>query len=122
MDERRKHNRINLRKQCLINHSGNVGEIIDISLGGVSCWCVHGHLCTDGSGRKVDIFCKEGRLWARGLPLHVLEAASVSGTFLGDVPVRKCRAIFTDLRDNQIAQLENIIYGHTQTASRPEQG
>jgi hypothetical protein len=118
MDERREHERINLKKQCLINHSGNVGEIIDLSMGGVSCWCVHGHLCTDATSRKVDIFCKGGQLWARGLPLKVLISESVSGTFLGNVPVRKCRALFADLREGQREQLENIILSHTTTLPR----
>ncbi len=120
MDERREHNRISLRKKCLINHSGNVGEIIDLSLGGVSCWCVHGHLCTEGSSRKVDIFCKEGHLWARRLPLQVLTSESVVGKFLGGVPVRRCRARFAELRDGQRDQLENIILNHTLAQSRPD--
>lgn len=115
MNERRKHPRIKLGKKCLINHSGNVGEIIDLSLGGVSCWCVHGHLCTNSICRKVDIFCQEGRFWARGLPLQVLEAESVAGKFLGGVPVRKCRASFADLHDGQLAQLENIILCQTRS-------
>lgn len=120
MDERRKHQRINLSKRCLINHSGNVGEIIDLSLSGVSCWCVHGHLCTDANSRKVDIFCREGKLWARRLPLQVLASESVVGKFLGGVPVRKCRARFADLQDGQRDQLENIILNHTMARSQPD--
>lgn len=115
MDERRQHPRLNLNKRCLINHAGNVGEIIDLSLGGLSCWCVQGHLCTEASTRKVDIFCKEGQQWARGLPLQVLASESVAGKFLGGVPVRKCRARFADLRTGQRDQLEEILL--TQTAA-----
>ncbi len=120
MDERREHQRINLKKQCLINHSGNVGEIIDLSLGGVSCWCVHGHLCTEATTRKVDIFCKEKRQWARGIPLQVLASDTVAGKFLGGVPVRRCRARFADLREGQRNQLENIILNHLMVQSRPD--
>lgn len=113
MEERRQHQRVNLNKHCLINHAGKVGEIIDLSLGGVSCWCVQGNLCTDDGSRTVDIFCKEGQLWARGLPLQVLDSESVAGKFLGGVPVRKCRARFADLGDRQRNQLENIILTQT---------
>lgn len=120
MDERREHQRINLNKRCLINHAGNIGEIIDLSLGGVSCWCVQGHLCTDATSRKVDIFCKEGQLWARGLSLQVLASESVAGKFLGGVPVRKCRARFADLRDGQRDQLENIILNQSMSQSRAD--
>jgi len=120
MDERREHERTNLNQQCLINHAGNVGEIIDLSLGGVSCWCVHGHLCTEASTRKVDIFCKEKQQWARGIPLQVLESESVAGKFLGTVPIRKCRARFTGLREGQLDQLENIIFHHNMLQARAD--
>lgn len=113
MDERRQHPRINLNKRCLINHSGNVGEIIDLSLGGLSCWCVQGHLCTEAPSRKVDIFCRDGQFWARGLTLKVIAAESVAGKYLGVVPVRRCRAHFTDLREGQRDQLENILLCHS---------
>ena len=113
MNERRAHERIHLGKKCLINHSGNVGEIIDLSLGGVSCWCVHGHLCTESAMRKVDIFCTEKRQWARGIPLQILASESVAGKFLGGVPVRRCRARFADLQEGQRDQVENIILSHT---------
>lgn len=120
MDERRKDERINLDKPCLISHSGNIGEIIDLSLSGLSCWCVQGDFCADVVSRKVDIFCKGGQLWARGLNLQVLASESVAGEYLGGVPVRKCRARFTDLAKEQREQLEHIILDQTMAKSRPD--
>lgn len=112
MNERRNHQRITLKNQCLVNHDGNVGEIINLSMGGISCWCVNGDLCNAATSRKIDIFCKEKRLWARGIPLRLLTSELVSGKYLGEVPVKRCRARFDNLRAEQRAEVENIILSH----------
>lgn len=112
MIERRRHQRILLKEKCLIHHTGNVGEIIDLSLGGISCWCLNGDNCLTTATRKIDIFCKEKRLWARGIPLRVLSAELVSGRFLEGVQVKICRANFDNLHPEQLAELENIILHH----------
>ncbi|NTV14404.1 MAG: PilZ domain-containing protein [Desulfobulbaceae bacterium] len=120
MNERRRSQRIPLKEKCLIHHAGNVGEIIDLSLEGISCWCLNGDQCTTTTSRKVDIFCKEMRLWARGLPMRVLSSELISGRFLGDVPVKICRANFDNLPPEQRAEVENIILSHSPSAG-PDQ-
>lgn len=114
MNERRRHQRLPLRERCLIHHAGNVGEIIDLSVEGISCWCINGEQCGSTISRKVDIFCKDMRLWARGLPMRVLSSELVSGRFLGEVPVKFCRANFDNLHADQRAEVENIILSHSQ--------
>jgi len=117
MNERRQHKRIPLKEKCLIHHAGNVGEIINLSLGGISCWCINGDDCSTTTSRKIDIFCKERRLWARGIPLQMLSSELVSGRFLEGVPVKICRANFDNLHPEQLAEVENIILSHSQTES-----
>lgn len=118
MNERRHHQRILLKEKCLIHHTGNVGEIIDLSLGGISCWCLNGDNCSTTTSRKVDIFCKGKQLWARGLPMLVHSSELVSGRFLGGVPVKICRANFDNLHPEQLAEIENIILSHSETESK----
>jgi len=114
MIERRQHKRIPLKEKCLIHHAGNVGEIIDLSLGGISCWCINGDNCSTTTSRKIDIYCQERRLWARGIPMRMLSSELVSGRFLEGVPVKICRSNFTDLQPEQLAEVENIILSHGQ--------
>lgn len=118
MKERRRYQRIPLKEKCLIHHAGNVGEIINLSMEGISCWCLNGDHCSTTTSRNIDIYCKERQLWARGLPMRVLSSELVSGKFLGEVPVKICRANFDNLRDEQRAEVENIILSHSQGDSQ----
>jgi len=122
MKERRRYQRVPLKERCLIHHAGNVGEIIDLSLEGMSCWCINGDQCSTTTSRKIDIFCKEMRLWARGLPMRILSSELVSGRFLGEVPVKICRANFDALRAEQLAEVENILLNHSQGEALDEAG
>lgn len=45
--------------------------------------------------------------------MRILSSELVSGRFLGEVPVKFCRANFDNLHPEQRAEVENIILSHS---------
>jgi len=109
MEERRKHKRYTLDNACILNHATTVGTIIDLSVGGLSCMCLDQGDCEEGLSTKVNIYCKKNDLTAQDIPIQVLSTGKMSGKFIENIGLRKCRAQFTQLDDASRAQLEHII-------------
>ena len=113
MEDRRQHQRYRLEESCILNYSSSVGTIIDICMGGLSCMCLENNKCEQKSAdREVDIFCKENKLFAQGLPITVLGTSVVPGEYVIDVKIRKCRAKYENLEEDQKVQVEEIILSH----------
>ncbi len=116
MDERRKHQRFQLRGNCLISHGKLVGTVIDLSLGGMSFTCLSSYSdgCNNSSCNNVEIFCTENMLKVPGLTMNIIETEKIPGEFLPNFWISKFRARFDNLREEQIALLENLIGTATQ--------
>jgi hypothetical protein len=109
--ERRKHQRFACENKCLILHETVVGTVIDLSLGGLSCSCCSSD-SDDGSARcskNVDLFCINTKTWVRGLTMDIIVSEENPGQFLENFWIRKCRARFDNLRDEQAGLLENLF-------------
>ena len=111
MTERRQYQRFDLIDKCLVHRETTVGIIIDLSLGGLSCSCCSpdSGACSDRCSKNIDIFCIENKMWVRDLALDIIDTKKITGQFLDNFWVRKCRARFGNLRAEQTAQLENLI-------------
>jgi len=107
MEERRKFRRYEMNKQCLVRHPEMVGILMDLSLGGLSCECIG----TDAEPpcHTVDLLCHESSTWVGALNLDLVSTARVPGEFLPNFWSRKCRARFTELREEQADLLESYI-------------
>jgi len=112
MVELRKNQRFDTREKCLLRHESTVGNVIDLSLGGLSCSCCLSD-CDDALVRNcehVDIFCDENKMWVRELKVDILESKMIRGQFFNGFWMRKCRARFGRLRDEQAHRLEELIF------------
>lgn len=109
MDERRKNQRFQLQNTCVLNHSKTVGTIIDISMGGLSCSCLDQGECSKGLSTKVNIYCRKKDIRAENITMKVLSTETVKGEFLEDLGLRRCRARFQQLDEEQARQLTEII-------------
>lgn len=109
MDERRRHQRFQLNNSCIINHSRSVGTIIDISMGGLSCTCLDQGECSKGLSARIDIYCRKQDIRAEDISMRVLSTEKITGKFIKNLGLRKCRAKFIQLDDSQQGQLSNII-------------
>jgi len=114
MDERRKYQRFDFEDKCLIRHETVVGTVIDLSLGGLSCSCCFSNSddCSDRRCKSVDILSIENMMWVEGLTMDIIDSEEIPGQFLDNFWVRKCRARFDNLREEQAAQLKNLIHSY----------
>lgn len=112
--ERRKHQRFVLTDQCFIRREANLGSLIDLSLGGLSCSCCASGLadCPVRSRQNVDLYCIENKIWIWGLRIDIIASEKIPGQFLDNFWVRKCRARFDNLQEEQASLLKYLIQTH----------
>lgn len=109
MDERRKYQRFRLEEACIIDHDNTVGTVVDISMGGLSCFCLDQGVCGHGLSTRVNIYCKKYDLCAEDVTIKILATGIMPGEFMKDLGLRRCHVQFLQLDASQQAQLGNII-------------
>lgn len=107
MIERRRHKRYRVQERAFVHHDRNVGDIKNVSMGGLCCQCSSDPGYSPKSG-EFGIVCPTDKLSLRGIPFrHVVHEVTESpkSMFLSHL----CRVEFTGLARNQQDQLEQFL-------------
>ena len=112
MYERRVFKRISLKNGCIVAHDERVGNIKDISKGGLFCTCFQESPCGKTNKKSIDILCCNGCLVIKGVKVRVVSSEQISGKFLKNFEMKKCRMQFDNLHENQSAYIEGLIAEH----------
>jgi hypothetical protein len=111
MEERRAAPRVKPADDCIVVHEQLVGNIKNISSSGLYCTCIQECDCVENSHRNIDILCGEGSFLVQGLRVKIVDMERISGKFLRDLEIKKCRMQFEDLRAEQAFAIETILSG-----------
>ena len=114
-DEHRRHKRFQVPQGVFVGfgpHANKVGQIVDVSMGGLAYRYVG---CEESSGGShLDIFVTDNDFYLGAVPfktvcdLQVVDRASAS-----PMTMRRCGVQFRKLSNKQGAQLEYFIQQHT---------
>lgn len=111
MDERREEERVQPIDDCIVVHSKRVGNIKNISQGGLFCICFQDPDCQKDMHREVDILCGQGKHLVQGVKVKVVETEKIAGKFLANFEMQKCRLQFTEIEEHQAFGIETILSG-----------
>ncbi|HBI16502.1 MAG TPA: hypothetical protein DDY20_13520 [Desulfobulbaceae bacterium] len=111
MEERRISPRVKPVGDCIVVHSQLIGNLKDISREGLYCTCIQESGCILDSHKQIDILCGEGNFLVQGLKVRIVQMETVSGKFLRNLEIKKCRLQFEDIRDEQSSGIETIVDG-----------
>ena len=112
MYERRVYRRVNLKNGCIVAHAKRVGNIRNISKGGLFCTCFQENPCKKAIKKIIDILCCNGNLVIKDVKVRVVGTERITGKFLRNFEMKKCRMQFDDLEEDQSACIEGIIAEH----------
>lgn len=121
MAERRKHQRYSINQKCLVRHAANVGILMDLSLGGLSCQCVNFEERSPSPCWEIDLLCLGNSTWVKALNLEVVSSEESPGEFMASLNIRKCRARFAPLREEQTELLDDLIHACSYTPKQKNQ-
>lgn len=111
--ERRRHKRYQVREQALAINSFAIGQITDISFGGLSFKYI-----SKESGKKelteLDIFLSDNDFYLEGIPIEpVSDRATPNASPFSTIVIRRCGIKFGKLSPNQLSKLEYFIQHYT---------
>jgi hypothetical protein len=113
--ERRRHPRFQAPIGAFVEvwtHPTRLGEIIDISIGGLAFRYLATKKPSNGS-HKLNIFLDEKGFRLNDVPFETVTDFGIGQTHVPSVTVRQSGVQFGQLTDQQISQLENFIQNHT---------
>lgn len=94
MEEKRKHKRIKLREGFYgYRTSGRIGEILNVSAGGMLCRCSQEDICDDGA---YDIFCPGNSICLSGVPVKSVSSSQQSSSSSPGGQARRCHLKFDE--------------------------
>lgn len=107
MDERRRYERYLVHEDVYVYRANRVGKVLNISLTGLMCTCVHHDDCIP---EDFDIFCPGSSICLAALPYTVIEAKNIESP-----PhfVRQCHVQFDPLSHKKNLELERFIEKYT---------
>lgn len=111
MEERRVAERVKPADDCIVVHAKKIGNINDISSGGLYCTCFQDSTCRSNIQREIDILCGHGQFLVKGLKVKVIHSETIAGRFLVNFEVKKCRLQFVEMREEQSAGIAAIVAG-----------
>jgi len=111
MNERRLHKRYQVREGAFAVHSGHIGQILDISLGGFLCQCIGDkHIAEEPAA--CDIFCSRSafKFKLRELPVRRVTKNVNPLSPWHTTLVKRCGIQFGDLTSHQESHLQHFIH------------
>ena len=109
--ERRKHKRFKAPTDAFVAirpHYSEVGQMIDVSMGGLGFNCLA--MQDPSNGSELDIFLSGRAFWLHGIPFRTVWSVEIAGqTPLTSVPMRRSGVQFGALTPDQRSQLEYFI-------------
>ncbi len=116
LSERRKHKRLKAQTDAfaiLSPHPVQLGQIIDISNGGLSFQYIESDNITD-SFEELSILVTETVFSIEKLPVETISNFPMPNDFpISTIIMKRCSLKFQDLSPDQTIQLENFIQNHT---------
>ncbi len=116
-EERRQHPRLHTKRHksfVLIPEDTKLGEIIDISMGGIAFQYVGDEMWSEAPLQIGTLF-GEGDLWLENLSLKVVsDTVLESPYYLGYPALRRRSMQFCDLNETEISMLEQFITLNTE--------
>jgi hypothetical protein len=114
--DKRKHKRFKAQKEtyiALVNHSIKVGEIINISKGGIAFSYIGKEAQLTG-WHKMKIFLSSKRFYLKEVPFKVVSDFCLdSKTPFSTVLMKQCSGQFGELTNQQRSRLDHFIANHT---------
>ena len=110
MIERRNHKRYKVEDGAIVVHPGHIGQILDISLGGLLCQCIDNQCLLD-EPQAFDIFCANDacKFKLKEVPIQMISNYVNQLSPWNTAMIRRCGVMFGDLTANQKSHLENFI-------------
>ena len=114
--EKRKHNRFKAQKDtyvALVNDSTKVGQIMNISNGGLA-FCYIGRGAQITGWQKINIFLSGNRFYLKEVPFKAISDFFIDTKIqFSTVLMKQCGGQFGKLTPSQISQLDYFIANHT---------
>ncbi|MFZ5764922.1 MAG: PilZ domain-containing protein [Thermodesulfobacteriota bacterium] len=111
MNDRRKDQRFKLANGHFVVHSGNIGKIENISMGGLLCSCINDEHTPHPTG-TLEIRCLEKQTSLCELNIRILRSDIFPGESIFNVFVRKCHILFEEMSEEQHTRLIDFISSH----------
>jgi hypothetical protein len=115
MVERRKHKRFQGREGALAAlgpHSTRIGQIIDVSMGGLAFSYIAGEEPSDGSFELGILFAEES-FYLTQIPFKTISDQEAKEVPFSFVKMRRCGVQFGEMTHSQISQVEYFIQNYT---------
>ena len=111
MIERRKHKRFKVEDGASVVHGGKIGQILDISFGGLLCQCIDNTCCLTEEPKAFDIFCANDdcKFKLKEVPIQMITNYINQLSPWNTAMTRRCGVMFGDLTPSQKSHLENFI-------------
>jgi len=113
--ERRTYQRFTT-KSCTIAVSSTIGQIVDISMGGVSFSYIDTGKLSKNTSAQAIVFGKDD-LCLDEFPLRIISDCSMGK---GISMMRRCGAVFDELTSKQLSQLEHFIWVNSMLEHTPK--
>ena len=111
MGDRRISPRVAPTDDCIVVHETRIGNVRNISKEGLYCSCIQESSCAQDGHEEIDILCGEGRFLVKGLKVRIVNMESVTGKFLRNLEIKKCRLQFEDICEEQSYGIDTIVSG-----------
>ena len=111
MRDRRVFERVEPADDCIVVHSSLIGNIKNISSDGLFCSCFQESACENSDHKEIDILCGQGNFLVKGLKVRIINMETISGKFLKDFEIKKCRMQFKSLHEEQTEGIQSILSG-----------
>lgn len=109
MDERRTTERFTPADDCIVVHTNRIGNIQDISRGGLYCTCFQDSTCEKNTHKEIDILCGFGEFLVKGIKVKIVDSETNEGKFLTNFEVKRCRMQFVEIEEKQAFGIAAII-------------
>jgi len=119
MVERRKHKRFKVQDSAFVvvgapfrPHSTKVGQIIDMSMGGLAFGYIADEDRSNASS-ELGIFLADNSFHLRQIPFETISDLKTNRVPFSSISMRRSGVQFGELTHDQISQLEYFIQNHT---------
>lgn len=112
--ERRAHKRYRLKEDAIVATSARLGQIVDISMGGLSFRYIAKTSTMDETSNELDIFLSRDDFYLEKVPFEkVSDDVSVYDSPFSIIKMRRFSVKFGSLTSEQKHQLERFLRYHT---------
>lgn len=112
LEERRIHKRYEANDYLFVVHSGNIGKIKNISMGGLKCSCVYNPYLPEDSN-EFDICCMPDHIYLKKIQFRKVYTGLKHLPTSSMLLTRECGIQLLYLNTSQKSKLEYLLLHHT---------